>query len=41
VCSVEVPALRPVIGPGHLSACHFAEDFAAVPVGEGSEALTS
>jgi oligopeptide/dipeptide ABC transporter ATP-binding protein len=42
VCRVEEPALRPVIGPGHLSACHFAEMFAEAAgdaeAGEGASA---
>lgn len=29
-CAEEVPALRPIVG-GHVAACHFAEDFVAVP----------
>jgi oligopeptide/dipeptide ABC transporter ATP-binding protein len=32
-CREEVPALRGVDGPAHTSACHFAEELAAEPVG--------
>ena len=32
ICAEQVPELRPVDGPDHLSACHFAEDLAAVDV---------
>ncbi len=32
VCAREEPVLRP-IGPGHVSACHFAEELASLPPG--------